>query len=89
MAEHTGCANGPDMIANTRTTLTNPVIRLIAWNMPYHTEHHVYPSVPFHALPVLHAEMKPYIQVMGPGYIGVHRGLMRGLGDGKTALSTG
>ncbi len=87
MAEHTGCANGPDMIANTRTTLTNPLIRLIAWNMPYHTEHHVYPSVPFHALPALHVEMKPYIQVLGPGYIGVHRGLMRRLGDGKTALS--
>ncbi len=89
MAEHTGCANGADMITNTRTTLTNPLIRLIAWNMPYHTEHHVYPSVPFHALPALHAEMKSYIQVVGPGYIGVHRGLMRGLGDGNTALSAG
>jgi fatty acid desaturase len=89
MAEHTGCANGPDMIANTRTTLTNPVIRLIAWNMPYHTEHHVYPSVPFHALPALHQEMKPYLQVVEPGYIAVHRGLMRGIGDEKTEFSAG
>ena len=24
------------------------------WNMPYHAEHHAYPSVPFHALPQLH-----------------------------------
>ncbi len=89
MAEHTGCANGPDMIANSRTTLTNPLIRLIAWNMPYHTEHHVYPSVPFHALPALHQEMKPYLQVVEPGYIAVHRGLMRGIGDEKTELSAG
>ncbi len=88
MAEHTGCANGPDMIANTRTTLTNPVIRLIAWNMPYHTEHHVYPSVPFHALPALHAEMKPFLQELEPGYLAVHRKLWRGGGDPKTALST-
>ncbi len=88
MAEHTGCASGPDMIANTRTTLTNPIIRLLAWNMPYHTEHHVYPSVPFHALPRLHEDMKPHLQVVDPGYVAVHRGLWRGLGDQKPALST-
>ena len=84
MAEHTGCANGPDMIANTRTTLTNPIIRLIAWNMPYHTEHHVYPSVPFHALPALHEELKPHLRVVEPGYLAVHRGLFRRLERGKT-----
>lgn len=77
MAEHNGCDHGASMIANTRTTLTNPLIRLIAWNMPYHTEHHVYPSVPFHALPALHAEMKPFVGIVGPGYIAVHRGLWR------------
>ncbi len=75
MAEHNGCAHGDSMIANSRTTLTNPLIRLIAANMPYHTEHHVYPLVPFHALPALHEEMKPFIQVVGHGYIDVHRGL--------------
>ncbi len=84
MAEHTGCAAGPDMIANTRTTLTNPIVRLIAWNMPYHTEHHVYPSVPFHALPALHEEMKPHLRVVEPGYLAVHRGLLRRLERGTT-----
>lgn len=84
MAEHTGCADGPDMIANTRTTLTNPIVRRIAWNMPYHTEHHVYPSVPFHALPALHEEMKSHLQVVEPGYLAVHRGLLRRLESGNT-----
>jgi fatty acid desaturase len=27
--------------------------RLLYWNMNYHIEHHLYPSVPFHALPAL------------------------------------
>jgi fatty acid desaturase len=87
MAEHTGCASGPDMIANTRTTLTNGMVRLIAWNMPYHTEHHVYPSVPFHALPALHEEMKPYLQVVEPGYLAVHRGLLSRLEREKPETS--
>lgn len=77
MAEHTGCAAGDDMIANARTTLTNPLVRLLAWNMPYHTEHHVFPSVPFHSLPALHAAIKPHLAVVAPGYVSVHRALWR------------
>ena len=42
------------MFENTRTTFTNRVVRFVAWNMPYHTEHHTYPTVPFHKLPDLH-----------------------------------
>lgn len=42
------------MFLNTRTTLTTRVVRFLAWNMPYHAEHHAMPSVPFHKLPVLH-----------------------------------
>lgn len=79
MAEHTGCALSGDMIAKSRTTLTNPLIRLIAWNMPYHTEHHLFPSVPFHALPALHGEMKGHVKNVEPGYIAVHRKLWRGV----------
>ena len=36
---------------NTRTTYTGAVVKWVAWNMPYHVEHHAYPSIPFHALP--------------------------------------
>ena len=55
LAEHTGCPHVANMLENTRTTFTNRLVRFIAWNMPYHVEHHVYPAVPFHRLPAFHA----------------------------------
>ena len=57
LTEHTGCSNSPNMLENVRTILAGPVIRWLAWNMPYHTEHHVFPSIPFHALPEAHREI--------------------------------
>jgi fatty acid desaturase len=78
-AEHTGCAQSADMFANTRTTYANAATRLLTWNMPYHVEHHAYPSVPFHALAQVNALIRERIQVGVPGYIAVHRGLLRAL----------
>lgn len=57
LAEHTLCDNTDNMFLNTRTVLSNPLVRWFTWNMPYHTEHHVYPAVPFHQLPSLHRKM--------------------------------
>jgi len=50
---------------NTRTVLLNPVLRFLYSNMNYHTEHHMFPMVPYHRLPALHAMIrtqcpKPY-----------------------------
>jgi fatty acid desaturase len=45
---------------NCRTVYMNPVLRFIYWNMNYHVEHHMFPMVPYHRLPALHEEMKPY-----------------------------
>jgi fatty acid desaturase len=57
--QHAGLAmNVPDWRLNTRTVLTNPLNRFLVWNMTYHIEHHMYPTVPFHRLPALHAEIK-------------------------------
>ena len=28
--------------------MTNPAVRLLMWNMPFHAEHHLYPFIPFH-----------------------------------------
>src|SRR6267143_1618771 len=39
LAEHTACAFTRDCLENTRTTLTWPLVKLFAWNMPYHAEH--------------------------------------------------
>ena len=43
---------------NSRTVMMNPVLRFLYWNMNYHIEHHMFPMVPYHALPKLHAIIK-------------------------------
>jgi fatty acid desaturase len=77
-AEHTGMEETADPLSNTRTTLTNRIIRFLYWNMPYHAAHHLAPSVPFHALSKLHAQLPEHPVELG--YLRVHRGLMRNLG---------
>ncbi len=68
MAEHGRCPNVANMLENTRTTYTTSFVRWLAWNMPYHTEHHAYPSVPFHKLPEFHEVAKLYLHVTENGY---------------------
>jgi fatty acid desaturase len=79
MSEHMGCALVQDMYANTRTTYTNAAVRLLAWQMPYHVEHHAYPAVPFHALARLNTHLRGRIRVSAPGYFALHAALIRGL----------
>jgi fatty acid desaturase len=79
LAEHTGCEFNDDMLTNTRTTHTNAAVRLLAWRMPYHAEHHCLPAVPFHALARLNALIGPRERTTAPGYLAVHRGLVRKL----------
>jgi fatty acid desaturase len=43
---------------NSRTVYMNPVSRFIYLNMNYHVEHHMFPMVPYHALPKLHEMIK-------------------------------
>lgn len=78
LAEHTGCPLVPDMLRNSRTTRTNRLVRRLAWNMPYHTEHHAYPAVPFHALPGAHEVLRDRLTVLAPGYVSVHREIIAG-----------
>ncbi len=68
LAEHGDCPFVANMFENTRTTFTNRVVRFLAWNMPYHVEHHVYPAVPFHHLPALHQRMRDALKVTADGY---------------------
>lgn len=72
LAEHGRCAYVANMLENSRTTLTNAVVRRLAWNMPYHAEHHSYPMVPFHKLPDLHRLAAPHLGVTENGYAGFH-----------------
>lgn len=68
LAEHSRCPRVANIFENTRTTFTNALVRAVAWNMPYHVEHHSYPSVPFYKLPELHALIEPHLQVTSQGY---------------------
>jgi fatty acid desaturase len=78
-AEHTGCATSGDPFANTRTTYTNRWVRFLAWQMPFHVEHHAFPSVPFHALDRVNAVIRGRIEVAAPGYVAVQRALLHRL----------
>ena len=50
LAEHRGRKQSTLVYENTRTTYTNWFLRRLAWCMPYHMEHHAWPSVPFYKL---------------------------------------
>jgi fatty acid desaturase len=60
LTQHAGLAeNVRDHRLNTRTVELNPVFRFLYFNMNYHIEHHMFPMVPFHALPRLHDRVEP------------------------------
>jgi len=77
LAEHGQCPFVANMLQNTRTTLTNRFVRALAWNMPYHAEHHSYPAVPFHQLPRLHERLEPHLEVVSSGYVSFAASYMR------------
>ncbi len=57
--QHAGLAeNVLDHRLNCRTVYMNWINRYLYWNMNYHLEHHMFPLVPYHALPKLHALIK-------------------------------
>jgi fatty acid desaturase len=85
LAEHTGCPLVASMLENSRTTRSLAPIRRLAWNMPYHAEHHACPALPFHALPAAHRLLQAQIAVQAPGYVAVHREILAGLRRGDAA----
>jgi fatty acid desaturase len=59
ITQHVGLAEDVlDYRLNCRTVQLNPLSRFVYWNMNYHVEHHMFPMVPYHALPKLHDEMR-------------------------------
>jgi len=59
LIQHCGLAEDvTDHRLNSRTVYMNPVSRWIYWNMNYHVEHHMFPMVPYHALPRLHEAIR-------------------------------
>ena len=89
-AEHRAC-NERDYTDTTvwiasRTTSTFWLYARLAWNMPYHAEHHAWPNIPFHRLPALHEVIKKRHNGVFPksncnpdgssGYLGLHRDIL-------------
>jgi fatty acid desaturase len=59
LTQHVGLAEDVlDHRLNSRTVLMNPVFRFVYWNMNYHVEHHMFPMVPYHALPAIHKALR-------------------------------
>ena len=74
LTQHAGLAeNALDHRLNSRTIYLNPIHRYLYWNMNYHVEHHMFPLVPYHALPRLHALVKGDMPVPYNGLIAAYR----------------
>lgn len=74
LTQHAGLAeNVLDHRLNCRTVYMNPVHRFLYWNMNYHIEHHMFPLVPYHALPRLHEAVKDDCPTPYPGLLSAWR----------------
>ncbi len=67
VCEHTLCPNSDDGFANTRTTISNPIVRFLMWNLPYHAEHHLFPNIAFYRLPEAHQYLRPHLKHVAKG----------------------
>jgi fatty acid desaturase len=81
LGRHVGLTYEPDTLRNTRTLDVPAPVRWALWNMPYHTVHHTFPSIPFHALPVAHREVQAKLSQPLPsgGYFQTQRDILRAL----------
>jgi fatty acid desaturase len=67
IAEHTGLASNEarytrvrnEPLLTTRTIVAHPILRVLVvpYNVSYHLEHHLYPTVPFFRLEALHERL--------------------------------
>jgi fatty acid desaturase len=74
LLQHGGLAEDvTDHRLNTRTVLMNPISRFIYLNMNYHIEHHMFPMVPYYALPALHEAIKHDLPPPSPSILAGYR----------------
>ncbi len=74
VTQHVGLAEDVlDHRLNSRTIHMNPIFRFIYWNMNYHVEHHMFPMVPYHALPRLHEAIKEDCPPAYPSTVAAYR----------------
>lgn len=56
-----------------RNVRVDPITSFLYWNMQYHTEHHMFPTIPFHALRKLNKKIKHQLPPMYPSVWHVYR----------------
>ena len=80
LTQHAGLAEDVlDHRLNSRTVYMNPVFRFLYWNMNYHVEHHMFPMVPYHALPALHEKIKADCPPPYPNMLAAYREIVPAL----------
>jgi fatty acid desaturase len=85
LLQHGGLAEDVlDHRLNSRTVYINPVSRWIYWNMNYHIEHHMFPMVPYHALPRMHALIRDDLPVPSPSIAAAFADVIRALWRQRT-----
>jgi fatty acid desaturase len=78
--QHLGLAEDVlDHRLNSRTIYMNPIFRFLYWNMNYHVEHHLFPLIPYHALPKLHEAIKADCPTPYPSTIAAYREIIPAL----------
>ena len=91
--EHYGRPQVKDILASTRTTRAGPILTWLMWNMPYHTEHHLFPGVPFYRLGAVSRELRASTHAavaeneVAPGHLTVVWRLIRGLARGEPSIA--
>ena len=60
--------NSPSILDSTRSFRSSPIASFLYMNMENHVEHHLYPQVPFYALPALHDAIKEQLPEPDPGF---------------------
>jgi len=58
---------------STRSVRVNPIFGFLYLNMNWHVEHHMFPAVPYHALPALHEEIKDQLAPPSPSMLHAYR----------------
>ncbi|MEK7412112.1 MAG: fatty acid desaturase [Planctomycetota bacterium] len=80
LTQHAGLAEDVlDHRLNCRTVYMNWLHRYLYWNMNYHVEHHMFPLVPYHNLPRLHAAVKADMPTPYPSIVAAFREIIPAL----------
>ena len=74
LMQHTGLQeNIKDHRFSTRTVYLNPIFSFLYWHMEYHTEHHMFPTVPSYNLSKLHLAIKDQMPPARKGLLGAYK----------------